>query len=489
MGRFSTAAKVGAFAIVMVVAGVLIYRFISKTAIRGEGYTVYCLMDDATGIAKHSQVRMAGIPIGEIESIRLENGKARIDITVADDIALYDDAAASRVTSSLLGEYFIGIAQGTEGKSKLEDGDRIKTVIEAVTTDQLLKDVADIARDVKKVSASLADTVGSEKGEQNIRVTLENLAEITENLNTIVKENRESIRNILGNVEGITSRGGPEIQEILTNVRDASREVKVLLAKTDDDTEKPSGELRQIIERVNRASSSLERTMGNLESATDRIERGEGTLGRLSKDEKLIDEVEGVAEGVGEFVSGLQRLQTIVGLRTDYQFLASTVKSYVELRLQPREDKYYVIEIVNDPRGLTRIQQIDVDSTNPNDPPHYREVRTVTTNSFRFSLQFAQRFGPLTGRFGIKESTGGVGLDLHLLDDRLELVQDLFGFGEVVLPRWRMALSYQFIPRLWLLGGVDDILSNDRRDYFVGLQLRFNDEDLKTILPFAPSGG
>ena len=34
-------------------------------------------------------------------------------------------------------------------------------------------------------------------------------------------------------------------------------------------------------------------------------------------------------------------------------------------------------------------------------------------------------------------------------------------------------------------GGVDDILNNDRRDYFVGLQLRFNDQDLKTILPFA----
>jgi phospholipid/cholesterol/gamma-HCH transport system substrate-binding protein len=33
---------------------------------------------------------------------------------------------------------------------------------------------------------------------------------------------------------------------------------------------------------------------------------------------------------------------------------------------------------------------------------------------------------------------------------------------------------------------VDDMLSSSRRDYFVGLQLRFNDEDLKSILPFAP---
>jgi phospholipid/cholesterol/gamma-HCH transport system substrate-binding protein len=127
-----------------------------------------------------------------------------------------------------------------------------------------------------------------------------------------------------------------------------------------------------------------------------------------------------------------------------------------------------------------------VQSSNPNDPLYYRQVKTTTTNSLRFSLQLAQRFGPFTGRFGIKESTGGVGLDTLLFQDRFELRQDLFGFGEVVLPRWRVSLGYEFVHRLWLLGGVDDILSGTRRDYFIGAQLKFNDEDLKTILPFAP---
>jgi len=237
---------------------------------------------------------------------------------------------------------------------------------------------------------------------------------------------------------------------------------------------------------VNHASDNLATTLKNLDSVTGRLDRGEGTLGRLSKDDHLINEVEGVASDVGEFVGGLSRIQTIVTMRTDYQFLSSTVKSYVELRIQPREDKYYLIEIVNDPRGLTHFQQVDVDTTNPNDPPHYREVRTITENSLRFSLQFAQSFGPFTGRFGIKESTGGVGLDTLLLDNRFEIRQDLFGFGEVVLPRWRLSLGYEFVNRAWLLGGVDDILSSSRRDYFVGMQLRFNDEDLKSILPFAP---
>jgi phospholipid/cholesterol/gamma-HCH transport system substrate-binding protein len=301
-----------------------------------------------------------------------------------------------------------------------------------------------------------------------------------------VRENRDTIHNILSQVEGMTARGAPEVDHILENTRIVTEQVRELVSKSEPGKQPQTGEIRETVEKIDRASSSLESTLSNLEKVSGRLERGEGTLGRLSKDEKLINEVEGVAEDVGQFVGNLARLQTIVSLRTDFQFRSQAVKSFVELRLQPREDKYYSFEIVNDPKGNTHIEDVNVQTTNPNDPAQYREIRQVTTNTFRFSLQFAQRIGPLVGRFGIKESTGGVGLDLILLDDRLELAQDLFGFGETVVPRWRVYLSYAFVKRLWLLGGADDMLSYDRRDYFVGLNLRFNDEDLKSILPFAP---
>ncbi len=487
MGRVSTAAKVGVFAVVTIVAGYFIYRFVDKGSGADGGYTVWALMNDATGIAKRSQVRVAGIPVGAIKSIRLQDGKARIDIIVDPDIDLYADAAAKKTMSSLLGEYFVTIYPGTEGRRKLKDGDRIPNIIEAASTDDILKDVADIAKDVKQVTAALAESVGSEEGKTNLKDTLENLAQVTEALNATVRENRESIRNILSSVENMTARGEPEVQQILENVREVTRDVRTMVARAPEGSPDGPGEVRQIIDRVNRASVSLESALASVDEVAGRLERGEGTLGKLTSDEALINEVEGVAETVGEFVGGLNRLQTIVSLRTDYQFLASTVKSYVELRLQPREDKYYSIEIVNDPRGLTILEQETVETTNPNDPPVYFTRRETTTNDFRFSLQFAQRFGPLVGRFGVKESTGGTGLDVLLFDDRFELRQDLFGFGERVLPRWRIWLGYEFISRLWLLGGADDILSPGHRDYFVGLQLRFNDQDLKTILPFAPS--
>lgn len=484
MVRVTTAAKVGVFTVVTVVAGLLIYRFVNKGIGDGRGYVVYALMSDATGVARHSRVRIAGIPVGTIESVRLEGDQARIDIRIDDDVPLYEDAAVTKVSSSLLGEYFLRITPGTEGRDQLEDGDRIQVVVEGTSTDDIMRQVSDIAKDVRAVSQALANTVGSERGEQNLRDTLENLARVTEALNETVRENRESVRNILVNVEQLTSRGAPEVERILENVRVSTSEIRTMLAQAPTPEGQP-GEVRQIVDRVNRASESLERALEDIETVSGRLERGEGTLGRLTKDERLINEVEGIAEGVGEFVGGLSRIQTLVGLRTDYQFLTSTLKSYVEVRIQPREDKYYHIELVNDPRGYTLIEQVDVNSTNPNDPAQWREVRTTTTNRFRFSLQFAQQMGPFWGRFGIKESTGGVGLDTLLFDNRFELRQDLFGFGEVVLPRWRVSLGYEFVRRLWLLGGVDDLLSGDRRDYFIGMQLRFNDQDLKNILPFA----
>jgi len=486
MGRLTTAAKVGAFAFVTLVAGFLIYRFVSKGSNAGGGYTVYALMRDASGVAKLSQVRVAGIPVGNVTSIKLDHDRARIDVSINPDVKLYQDASIAKVASSLLGEYYLALTPGTEGRSELKDGDRIPNVVEAQTTDDILKQVSDISKDVKQVTSALAASIGTDQGREDIKKTLKNLAEVTEALNQTVRENRESIKNILTNVQSITTKGAPEVEKILENVRVTTNEVRSMMAASEAGKPKSEGEIRQIIDKVNRASDNLEHTLKNLDSVTGRLDRGEGTLGRLSRDDHLINEVEGVAEDVGEFVGGLSRIQTIVTMRTDYQFLSSTVKSYVELRIQPREDKYYLIEVVNDPRGLTHFEQVDVDTTNTNDPPHYREVRTVTANSLRFSLQFAQSFGPFTGRFGIKESTGGVGLDTLLLDKRFEIRQDLFGFGEVVLPRWRVSLGYQFVNRAWLLGGVDDILSGARRDYFVGMQLRFNDEDLKSILPFAP---
>lgn len=495
-GRISNAAKVGAMTIALVTALYLAYRFIAPDIGTADGYSVYAYLPDVTGVAPNSRVMISGVQVGVLEKISLEDGKARVDVRMRPEYALYEDAAIGRRAASLIGEYYVVLTPGTEGRPRIPDGGQVKNLIPEASIENLQERLQEILGDVKAVTGTLRKTVGSDTGEKQIAEILENLAEVTEELAETVKENRGAVRQTINNINTITAQSQPNIDAILKNIRQVTEDVKEMTAAPPAPGEQPGGpgaaeqkpgDIRSTIERVNRASASLESVLEHADNIAARVDRGEGTVGRLTKDETLINEVENVVEGVSDIVGGVSRLQTIVGLRTDYNFLANTVKSYVELRLQPQEDKYYSFEIVNDPRGLTSVEQIDVDTTNPNDPPHYREVRTVTTNDWRFSFQFAKRLGPFTGRFGIKESTGGLGLDLHLLNDRFELRQDLFGFGEELTWRWRIALSYEFVRTLWLLGGVDSLLSDDRRDYFIGLQLRFNDEDIKSLLPFAPS--
>ena len=485
MAKLTQAAKVGAFVVAMSGAGYLIYRTVSKEVGSSGGYVVHGYLDDASGLAPHSRVLMAGIPIGSIEKISLENGKARLDIKVSKDITLNQSAKMGIKSASLLGENVIVLTPGV-GEPKKKDGDVVETLTEGRSIESLKDQVGRIADFVEKVAQQLAGSIGTDQGREQIKAILKNLAEATEAINLTVRENRTAIRETLQNIDTITKNGSPEIQRILENVRVITEDIKLMLAKNGG-PEGQSGELRSTIDRLNRASKSLESTLEHADSISGRMDRGEGTLGRLSKDDALINEVQGVVEGVGEIVEPISRLQAVVGLRSDYNFLANTIKSYVSLRLQPREDKYYFIELINDPRGKTTFTQTDVDTTNPNEPAHYRTITTSTTDAFRFSIQFARRLGPVTGRFRIKESTGGVGLDLHLLQNRFEVTNDLFGFGEEIKPRYRLFIGYEFIHKLWLLGGVDHIFLPNRRDYFLGLELRFTDSDLKGILPF--SGG
>ena len=483
--KVTQAAKVGAFLIAMGAGGLVVYRTVAKTVGKSDGYTVHAFVPDASGIAPHSRVQMAGIPVGSVAAITLDHGRARIEVRVKSDVHLYQTSKLGIRSASLLGENVIVLTPGL-GDPEKKDGDEIETLPDARSFDSIKDQVGRIGDLVEKVAQSLAASVGSDTGRENMKQILQNVAEATEQINLMVKENRVAVRETLHNVDRITTNGEPQINAILENVKQITGDLKTMMAQNGGKDGAP-GELRSTIERVNRASKSLEETLEHANNISGRIDRGEGTLGKLSKDDALINEVQGVAEGIGDYVDRVTRLQTVVGLRSDYNFITNTIKSYVELRLQPREDKYYVIELINDPRGKTSFNQTDVDTTNPNEPSHYRTVTTTTTDAFRFTIQFARRMGPFTGRFGIKESTGGLGLDIHLLSNRFEIVNDVFGFGEEIKPRYRLFIAYEFVKKLWLLGGVDHVFVDNRRDYFLGLQLRFTDDDLKTILPF--SGG
>jgi phospholipid/cholesterol/gamma-HCH transport system substrate-binding protein len=124
-------------------------------------------------------------------------------------------------------------------------------------------------------------------------------------------------------------------------------------------------------------------------------------------------------------------------------------------------------------------------------------TRTLTDQRVSFSLQFAKRYGPVTFRIGLIESSGGGGGDLHLLDDRLKLSVSVYQFSRPdnpQFPRAKLWADYTFFKYLYVTAGSDDFLNtwSQRRypfgpkfaigqDVFFGGGVVFTDDDLKSI--------
>jgi phospholipid/cholesterol/gamma-HCH transport system substrate-binding protein len=483
-----TAAKVGLLVVGALVASWLVYRAVDERGGGDGGYTVWVVFNDASGLVPKSRVLVAGIQVGYIEKIRLWGAKARIDIHVREGVAIHEDARVSKRTASILGEAVLAIHPGSPTRAQVADGARIDAAEETPGTDAILANVARISDAVLAVTLQMQRTFGTDEGGRQMSEALANLSSALAAINETIRQNQEVIAHAIRGVDGIVSETGPQLARILENVERSTTQIGEILSQNRGGIDETVGGLADTMHSVERSATELEGVLADVRDVTGRTARGEGTIGRLTSDETLIDEVQGVAEGLGDIVGGVSRLQTIVQLRADYNFLANTMKSYVQLRLQPREDRYYYIELINDPRGLTTYEQSEIIRSPPADgEPAVQQVNTVTTrDAFRFSLGLAKRIEFATFRFGVIESTGGVGLDLHFVDDDLEVTTDVFGFGERAYPRMRTNLAFQIVSRLWILGGVDDYL-NSSRDFYLGAALRFNDDDLIAIL--AAGGG
>ena len=108
---------------------------------------------------------------------------------------------------------------------------------------------------------------------------------------------------------------------------------------------------------------------------------------------------------------------------------------------------------------------------------------TKVEDSYEMSLQIAKRYRYLTLRGGLIQMSGGVGLDAHFFDDRLTLTGEAWDFSDDD-PHLKFSGRFEFYPGLFLVGGYDHPLSDERSSPFFGGGLHFTDQDLKYLIGF-----
>ncbi len=502
MKNVGPAIKVGVTALVALGLGYWAFMMLAKGACAGkpQRMVVHAHYKDATGLVEKSQVQIAGLNVGHIlaksldvstkdKKLRAAKRFARITMSLNEDVKIFKNAIAFKKQRSLLGGFYIEIDPGTPDREPIPNGGVIKDVREAVTTGELIRQINTMIPPLRKVANDIQKFTGGP------------LTRIGKNIDEGIRENRSHVKTMLANMEtitkeirGITGSAGKDVDKILDDIKATTGVIRQLVGRSDKDVQEITPKVKTSLDKLAQSIDKLDKVMHNVQGITGDMQKGKGTVGRLLKDDELVDNVEGIVRDAGAFVKGVTDLQTFVGLRSEYNFEANSIKNYLIVEIRPRPDKYYLIELVQDPRGSRNVTTSITRTDDPSKPQLTREEKVEITNAFRFSFMFAKRLSVATFRFGIKENTGGIGIDLHLWNDRIQIQSDLFDFSANTWPRYKLMASWEFFKRLYVVGGVDDIF-NDRpldgatggRDYFLGAMLRFNDEDLKALLMFGGS--
>ncbi len=512
-----------------------------------DSYETFVYFRDATGLTWKSRVQIAGIQVGEVNKIELEGDRARLTLRIKKAVGLHTDACLTKsFPSALLPDALLEATSGSADRPLIaslpEDKREITCIRESTSMQALLEALSRIAADVQVVTSDLAKTVGGDQG--SLRTIIENVSRITRQLDTLVSENGRNLSGILSDARSFTSdlrqmsnREKERIHQITVNVEDITRQLRSVLGSVQSILEgapasggRPFGEapdlevhvlpvamqaagtpetaqgapgaapeprgLRQAVDRLNSGLAKLDELMS-------KVNEGKSAAGRILTDERMGRQIGSAVEGVSDYVDRLTRLQIEMHLRSEWLLNQSGAKTYFGARLLPRPDKYYLFEIVSDPHGIDT-QTTETVTTDTVDANGNRTTgttiatKTVHEDKLTFSLQLAKRYGPITFRAGVIESSGGVGSDFHLLDDRLQISMSIYQFNRPytgIYPRAKIWMNWNLLQYFYVSAGADDFLNKWKarqypfgpkfkigNDVFFGGGLVFTDDDLKTLV-------
>ena len=94
----------------------------------GRSKKAWFLLPSAQGLVKGSAIKAAGIPVGVIKDIKLQDGQARVDVTVMSSVGLTRSAAVAMKSNGILGDKSVEVYPGMVGDPELEDGGQILNV-------------------------------------------------------------------------------------------------------------------------------------------------------------------------------------------------------------------------------------------------------------------------------------------------------------------------------------------------------------------------
>ncbi len=297
-------------------------------------------------------------------------------------------------------------------------------------------------------------------------------------------------------------------------------------------------------ETLQEAAAQARDGLRNVSSVAEKIDEGKGLLGKLVNEDETYRDLKVAVSGFKNYVSKLDRLQITFDThfesmhRPAENYRYEDSKGYFDIRIHPNEEHFYVVQIASSEKGFAYRRDKEyvytndaednldfIDPTKQYNPPSaidsrpqllsdnfyentlvseeklkpvYRQQKLwFDRNGIRLGLQFGKIFGDLALRVGLIDGFAGLGADyeFRFKTDRFRWVTTFEGFDFRGFNRRGPTKFHQdkrphlkWLNRMFLMRnvyftfGADDFVSKQNANAFVGVGMRFGDDDVKYVL-------
>ncbi|KIH75827.1 phospholipid/cholesterol/gamma-HCH transport system substrate-binding protein [Geoalkalibacter ferrihydriticus] len=342
----STEKKVGLFFLVALVALALLIEFVEEIRPFESQVEYVAYFSSLVGLNQGDPVRMAGVQVGKVRSIELEDHRIKVVLQVREGTSVKEDSVVRVRQTNLLGGQFLGIDFGSVDKPVLPSGSELPTE-PTVNIDEMLTDLdrnlkialgdfSAFLEDGREQLAASGDRLASilskvDEGEgtlgmlvndprlfDDVQLVAENVAEITRRL----EAGEGSLGRMLTDDELYvrTTAALTNIQDISERIRRGEGTLGQLLVNTEihDRTADALGSIRDITGKINEGEGTLGRlvhddqlyletteTMTRINSIAAKIDDGQGTIGRLINEDDIYRDAKTTLNKVEKTVDGL----------------------------------------------------------------------------------------------------------------------------------------------------------------------------------------
>ncbi len=255
--------KVGLFFLVsLIVLAVLIER-VEEWKPFEDQFSYRAYFNSSIGLKVGDPVKIAGVSVGKVKAIGLEESQVRVDFYVNQADSVREDSIAQVRQTNMLGGIFLGLDFGSMEGKVMPPGSKVITK-GGTNIDEL---ITNLDRNQERVLRPLGELVDESK---------EPLAETIRRLEQIVikvDEGQGTLGRLVNN---------PSLYDEMAAM---SKRLNRLLARV----ENGEGTLGKLASDPS-LYENLNKTMINLEDLTEQLKSGQGTLGKLIKDEQLYNE-------------------------------------------------------------------------------------------------------------------------------------------------------------------------------------------------------